>query len=72
MIIEGDEMCPALLLRFKEAYDSARNGDVIEIRTKWYAATQELSKLCEVIGCKVIELREEKGKYIIKIAVVKS
>ena len=72
MIIDSNDMCPSLLLKFKVAYDSAKNGEIIEIRTIWYAAVQEISKLCEVIGCKVIEHKEEKGKYVIKVLVVKS
>lgn len=71
MIIDTNDMCPSLLLQFKTAYDKAGNGEVIEVRTPWYAAVQELGKLCEVLGCRVIDHREEKGRYVIKVLVVK-
>jgi hypothetical protein len=38
MRIESKEMCPVLLLQFREAYERSHSGEIIEVRTPWAAA----------------------------------
>ncbi|MGC9106051.1 MAG: sulfurtransferase TusA family protein [Thermoprotei archaeon] len=71
MRLESDEMCPTLLLQFKEAYERAQDGEVIEVKTPWYAAVDALRELCNALGSEYLGWQKEDNKYVIKIKVRK-
>ena len=71
MRIESKEMCPVLLLQFREAYERSHSGEIIEVRTPWAAAVDAFRELSLALGSEFLGFEREGEEYVIRVRVIK-